>query len=178
MNSNTEISLETELHPDFSNPSNLPKDFPTSLAPELAQYGTFSSAFQRRCPNFMKKLPDEAPAYLSVCVMIEVVFDFMIGDKEEFDYRKITVMKDWNLYGDEYGDCWRFCIMYDGRYIPATSYSIIDTIDHNHIESYKDLQCTVRNSTSDAEVDGVIFVHRDMELQSIPFIDDMLKFVK
>ena len=175
VNSNTEISLETELHPDFSNPSNLPKDFPTSLAPELAQYGTFSSAFQRRCPNFMKKLPDEAPAYLSVCVMIEVVFDFMIGDKEEFDYRKITVMKDWNLSGDEYGDCWRFCIMYDGRYIPATSFSIIDM---DEIISYKDMQSRERISASDAEVDGVIFLHRDTELQSIPFIDDILKFVK
>ena len=84
-------------------------------------------------------------------------------------------MKDWKLSDHEYGDCWHFCIMYDGRYIPATSYSILS---YAYNDSYKDMQSSERISASDAEVDGVIFKHPYVNLQSIPFIDDILKFVK
>ena len=72
--------------------------------------------FVSRCPNYRKRLPD-APLYLEVKIQFDAHFNFMIGDKERFNFFKIRVMDDWP-------DLWRFCLIYDGRYIPATSLKV------------------------------------------------------
>lgn len=111
---------KTMLTLDFANSSVLPEDFPSAKAPELAEKGGFLKLFASKCSNFGKELAEGAPAYLDVRFDFKAIFDFMIGEKEKFNVKKITVMVDWDYEGHSHR-CWRFGLIYNGRYIPATS---------------------------------------------------------
>lgn len=99
---------------DFADAKTLPEDFPAEKAAQLAQYGSFEKLFASRHPNYDRGFAKKPAATLKVSVFFSVVFDFMVGEKEKFNVKKITVMNDWRNY-------WHFAFMYDGRYIPATS---------------------------------------------------------
>lgn len=152
-------SEKTIVNIDFSDVSQLPEDFPEALASGLASAGDFSKLFASRLPNFGKELPDDAPAYIKVSVDFDLIFDFMIGEKEKFNVNKITVLPDWD------NRKWNFSFFYKNRYIPATSirckyrYWVYPTI---HSES----------------IEGVTFRLNEFVPDTLPFLDEIITMMK
>ncbi|GEM_PF-2585402 len=156
---------------DYSDADSLPVDFPSTIAPELVKHGGFMKLFVSRCPNYRKRLPD-APLYLEVKIQFDAHFNFMIGDKERFNFFKIRVMDDWP-------DLWRFCLIYDGRYIPATSFTTYEKIEVT-LKAYRKVKLKVPPFV----VDGVSFFTPSFRrmwyrlVSNPPFFNDILSIVK
>lgn len=161
---------------DFAYVASLPENFPVALAPELAQHGGFENLFASRCPNYGKELPEGAPAYLVVGIKVSAHFDFMIGEKEKFNVKKITVMDGWFSYRTK--RCWRFGMMYNGRYIPATSFAFSTGQYALTVKAYKEPSEETEISAPELVVDGVKFEYPSFNTQSYPFVNDILSLVK
>ncbi len=163
---------------DFSDTQNLPEDFPAAIVPEVAKHGGFQNLFAARNSNFCKQLPEGAPAYLEICFSFNVIFDFMIGEKEKFNVKKITVMEDWD-FESRTRRSWRFAFMYNGRYIPATSILTPEEGFLTHIFASKDADGKEKIPSSKTTVDGVeIRFDNYFKPDSLPFMNEILSLMK
>lgn len=166
---------------DFSDPQNLPEDFPTDIAPEVAKHGGFYKLFASRSSNLCKKLPEDAPAYLKIDISFEVLFDFKIGEKEKFNVKKITVMEDWDWESRAQTN-WRFAFLYNGRYIPATSLQTSDEGFHMGVRALSDIDGTRPSNTIVTGVgigDGAaLSFGYGYKVDSLPFLNDILSLMK
>lgn len=164
---------------DFANAASLPEGFPTALAPELVRTGGFEKLYASRCKNFESELTEGAPAYLTVEFDLRIVFDFMIGEKEKFNVKKITVMKDWD-FPYQTSRCWRFGLMYNGRYIPASSVegTKSDGSYYMRIEVSKDPDGKELIDTKNSSLEGASFHVDSYSATSLPFVNEILSLAK
>lgn len=170
---------KTTLQLDFENADSLPEDFPVALAPELAKAGGFKDLYALRCSNFGKELAEGAPAYLTVKLGVSVVFDFTIGEKEKFNIKKITVMNDWNCNAGS-RRCWRFGLIYNGRYIPASAVAGYES-DNSFILSVaasKDRDGKEVIDIPNDTIDSARFSIETYNTATLPFVNEILSLVK
>lgn len=164
---------------NFADTGSLPEGFPVAIAPEVAKQGGFQKLFASRCSNYDKELPSGAPAYLEVKISFRVAFDFMIGEKEKFNVKKITVMEDWDWDSWRTKKVWRYAFLYNGRYIPATSIIPGDEDGfYLYLKASKDLEGEDTIAMTDTFVDGVRFTFQKYKAESLPFFNDILSLMK
>lgn len=163
---------------NLSDAGSFPEGFPVVLASELAEKGGFLQLFASRCRNFKKELPDGAPAYLKIKIPISIDFDFMIGEKEKFNIKRITVMEDWVSKPGSY-ECWRFGFFYKGRYITATSITGRHDDDYIvYVYASKDRDGNDTIEIPDTKIDDVEYECEFITLKEFPFSDMILSLSK
>lgn len=163
---------------NFSEEDSLLEGFPVVLASELAEKGGILQLLASRCPNFKKELPKGAPAYLKISIWINIGFNFLIGEKEKFNIKKITVMEDWVRKPGSH-ECWRFGFFYKGRYIPATSITgNDDDVYKIYVYASKDRDGKNKIEIPDTKIDDVEYECEYITLKEFPFSDMILSLAK
>ena len=171
---------KTLIDINFSNVSDLPEDFPTSK--KMIDSGSLTDFISSKVMGYQGELMEGAPAYIRVSVNIDIVFDFKIPEKEKFNVKKIMVMKDWE---EKRGSktCCRFALLYNNRYIPATS--VIGKKEGSFsisTKAYSDAECNNEISVPDTVIEGVEYDKGGFKqlynVESLPHMNEILSILK
>ena len=153
---------------NFEDLESLPEGFFKENAAAIAKAGQLLNFMKLKFPNYDIHKPKTTPC-LVIDFGVTLKFDFFIGEKEKFEWKKISLIKE---FESQFDGAWsKLGLLYDGRFVPVSDITV-DGLG-GQIAPKVDLYAPYREEVSFDRIDNAIIKAEKWTIDSVPFINEL-----
>lgn len=157
---------------NFEDPESLPEGFFKENAAAIAKAGQLFNFMKLKFPNYDIHKPKTTP-YLVIDFGVTLKFDFFIGEKEKFEWKKISLISE---FKSQFDGAWsKLGLLYDGRFVPVSD---ITVNSGGYKEPKVNLYAPYCEEVPCDKIDNAIFKVEGWTTAPVPFINELKTIFK